>query len=47
MNVELAEKLKKLPNSAGVYFHKNSKNEIIYIGKAANLKNRGVHIFKT
>lgn len=40
MNTKLAEKLKNLPNSAGVYFHKNSKNEIIYIGKAANLKNR-------
>ena len=40
MNTKLAEKLKNLPNSAGVYFHKNSKNEIIYVGKAANLKNR-------
>ena len=40
MNVKLAEKLKNLPNSAGVYFHKNSKNEIIYVGKAANLRNR-------
>ena len=40
MNAKLAEKLKNLPNSAGVYFHKNSKNEIIYVGKAANLRNR-------
>ena len=40
MNTKLAEKLKNLPNSAGVYFHKNSKDEIIYVGKAANLKNR-------
>ena len=40
MNARLAEKLKNLPNSAGVYFHKNSKNEIIYVGKAANLRNR-------
>ena len=40
MNKQLSKKLKKLPNSAGVYFHKNSKDEIIYVGKAANLKNR-------
>ena len=40
MNEILSKKLKKLPNSAGVYFHKNSKGEIIYVGKAANLKNR-------
>ena len=40
MNKQLSKKLKELPNSAGVYFHKNSKGEIIYVGKAANLKNR-------
>lgn len=40
MNKQLLKKLKELPNSAGVYFHKNSKGEIIYVGKAANLKNR-------
>ena len=40
MNKQLSKKLKELPNSAGVYFHKNSKDEIIYVGKAANLKNR-------
>jgi excinuclease ABC subunit C len=36
----LQEKLKTLPNTPGVYFHKNTKGEIIYIGKAAVLKNR-------
>lgn len=40
MNEKLSQKLKNLPNSAGVYFHKNLKDEIIYVGKAANLKNR-------
>jgi excinuclease ABC subunit C len=40
VNKKLDEKLKKLPTTAGVYFHKNSAGEIIYIGKAANLKNR-------
>ena len=29
-----------LPSSPGVYFHKSSSGEIIYIGKAAVLKNR-------
>lgn len=40
MNKKLSEKLKTLPNSPGVYFHKNAKGEIIYVGKAAVLKNR-------
>lgn len=40
MNQHLADKLKTLPNQPGVYFHKNAKGEIIYVGKAAVLKNR-------
>lgn len=40
MNEKLAAKLKTLPGSPGVYFHKNAKGEIIYVGKAAVLKNR-------
>ena len=40
MNDKLAAKLKTLPNKAGVYFHKSQKGEIIYVGKAAVLKNR-------
>ncbi len=40
MNRKLETKLKKLPISPGVYFHKNAAGEIIYIGKAANLRNR-------
>jgi len=39
-NMSLQDKLKTLPNSPGVYFHKNAKSEIIYVGKAAVLKNR-------
>ena len=34
------DKLRKLPSSPGVYFHKNAEGEIIYVGKAAVLKNR-------
>src|SRR5215210_231232 len=36
----LEEKLKTLPTGAGVYIHKNAGGEIIYVGKAKNLKNR-------
>lgn len=32
--------LKKLPTNPGVYLMKNNKDEIIYVGKAKNLKNR-------
>ena len=40
MNQQPADKLKNLPNQPGVYFHKNASGEIIYVGKAANLRNR-------
>ncbi len=36
----LKNKLANLPTAPGVYFHKNKAGEIIYIGKAANLRNR-------
>ena len=40
MNKQLETKLKSLPASPGVYFHKNKQGKIIYIGKAANLRSR-------
>lgn len=40
MNVQLRNKLKDLPKDPGVYFHKDKKGEIIYVGKAAVLRNR-------
>ncbi len=40
MNDVLKEKLKSLPKDPGVYFHKDNRGEIIYVGKAAVLKNR-------
>ena len=40
MNEALKQKLSKLPSSPGVYFHKDDTGEIIYVGKAAVLKNR-------
>ncbi|MBR0415893.1 GIY-YIG nuclease family protein [Candidatus Saccharibacteria bacterium] len=40
MTDALKAKLKTLPSAPGVYFHKNKQGEIIYVGKAAVLKNR-------
>lgn len=40
MNERLKRKLADLPLTSGVYFHKNKSGEVIYIGKAAKLKNR-------
>lgn len=40
MNEALRAKLKTLPSAPGVYFHKNAEGEVIYVGKAAVLKNR-------
>lgn len=36
----LEAKLKELPKTPGVYFHKDAAGEIIYVGKAAVLRNR-------
>lgn len=40
MNKQLEKKLADLPKTPGVYFHKDEAGEIIYVGKAANLRNR-------
>lgn len=40
MTDALKAKLKTLPASPGVYFHKDKSGEVIYVGKAAVLKNR-------
>ena len=37
---QIQEELKKLPTCPGVYMHKDSLGEIIYVGKAVNLRNR-------
>ena len=38
--MKLAEKIRLLPDSPGVYIMKNEAGEIIYVGKAVSLKNR-------
>lgn len=40
MTDTLRDKLKNLPGEPGVYFHKSKSGEIIYVGKAAVLRNR-------
>lgn len=47
MNKALEAKLKTLPRSPGVYFHKSKAGEIIYVGKAAVLKNRVRQYFQS
>src|SRR5256885_5202745 len=36
----LKTRLKELPARPGVYLHKNAEGEVIYVGRARNLKNR-------
>lgn len=47
MNANLEAKLKTLPREPGVYFHKSKDGEIIYVGKAALLKNRVRQYFQS
>ncbi len=43
---QIEEELKKLPNKPGVYIMKDSKDNIIYVGKAVSLKNRVRQYFR-
>src|SRR5689334_9026154 len=36
----LKERLKELPERPGVYLHKNAEEQVIYVGKARNLRSR-------
>lgn len=47
MNQRLKAKLKTLPTSPGVYFHKSKTGEVIYVGKAAVLRNRVRQYFRS
>ena len=47
MNDLIREKLKLLPDAPGVYRMYNAAGEIIYVGKAVNLKNRVRSYFRT
>ena len=43
----ISEELKKLPDKPGVYIMHDAKDEIIYVGKAINLKNRVRQYFQS
>ncbi len=47
MTPKLKAKLKELPKEPGVYFHKNRAGEVIYVGKAAILRNRVRQYFQS
>ena len=38
--MDLIQKIRTLPTSAGVYLYKNAEGEILYVGKAKNLRSR-------
>ena len=38
--MDLLQKIRTLPTSAGVYLYKNAEGEVIYVGKAKNLRSR-------
>lgn len=38
--MDLPEKIRTIPTSAGVYLYKNAEGEVIYVGKAKNLRSR-------
>ena len=47
MNTKLQKKLSLLPACPGVYLHKSKSGEVIYVGKAAVLKNRVRQYFQS
>src|SRR5215471_17055202 len=38
--MDLSEKIRTLPTQPGVYLYKNAEGEVIYVGKAKNLRAR-------
>jgi excinuclease ABC subunit C len=44
--MDLAAKIRTLPVSAGVYLYKNAEGEVIYVGKANNLRSRVSSYFR-
>ena len=44
--MDLAAKIRSLPASAGVYLYKNAEGEVIYVGKANNLRGRVSSYFR-
>ena len=47
MNKDLADKIKSLPLTSGVYLMKDAEGKIIYVGKAVSLRKRVQSYFRT
>jgi excinuclease ABC subunit C len=45
--VDLSEKLERLPDRPGVYLYKDAKGQVVYVGKAASVRNRVRSYFQT
>src|ERR1700751_2436207 len=43
--MDLQQKIRSIPASPGVYLYKNAEGEVIYVGKAKNLRNRVASYF--
>jgi excinuclease ABC subunit C len=43
--MDLPQKIRSLPPTAGVYLYKNAEGEVIYVGKAKNLRSRVASYF--
>jgi excinuclease ABC subunit C len=43
--MDLLQKIRTLPTEAGVYLYKNAEGEVIYVGKAKNLRSRVASYF--
>ncbi len=43
--MDLPQKIRSLPTTAGVYLYKNAEGEVIYVGKAKNLRSRVASYF--
>ena len=43
--MDLQQKIRSLPTSAGVYLYKNAEGEVIYVGKAKSLRHRVASYF--
>ena len=44
--MDIKQKIKELPTNSGVYIMENHNGEVIYVGKAINLKNRVSQYFQ-
>ncbi len=38
--MDLIQKIRTIPTAPGVYLYKNAEGEVIYVGKAKNLRSR-------